>query len=199
MKPVKKNKRGDRGFTLVEIMVSVGIFSLAIIVIGQLFFNAQRAYRILPARSQAIDELSYDLEHISRGLRMAKKAQDFSCLSLLPKANYEKTASGIKFQNLNENGSLDCVEYYLGHPGGVYGSNGALMERRSGATQNFNLPLTSPQNNVLSFSVADGTSGWGQNDALQPRVTLYLQIKDKEGFVLENQVTISQRDLDITE
>ncbi len=179
-------------------MVSITIFLLAIASIGQLFAYAQRAHRALLARSQAVDELSYDLEHISRGLRMAKKSQDSLCLSA-PKMNYETTANGIKFQNLKSDGTYDCIEYYLGYPGGDYGANGAIMERRAGASQNFDLSLTSPQNNVLIFSVADGIGSWSQTDNMQPRVTLHIKIEDSQGSVLQNQITVSQRDLDITE
>jgi len=123
MEPTKcqnKCKRDPaRGFTLVEMMVTLAIFSLVMITVAGLFSRALLAHRVILARSQMLGESSYNLEHIGRGLRMAKKSPDGSCLSAKG-LNFEKTArGGVKFQNLNSSGTTDCVEYYLGHPGGT--------------------------------------------------------------------------------
>jgi len=186
-----------RGFTLVEMMVSVAIFSLIMGVIAQLFFYALRAHRIILAKSQVIGEMSYNLEHISRGLRMAKKTQNSACLSAKG-MNFEKTArGGIRFQNVNFAGQAECAEYYLGHPADYPEGIIALMEYRAGPDRTFDLPLTSPAINVLEFAIAE--YGWDQSDRLQPRVTVHIKALGKEGQMMENQLTVSQRDLDIHE
>jgi len=201
MKKLKQNqKNGSRdqeGFTLVELLVSMAVFSLVMGVVMQLFFYSMRSHRIILAKSQMIGEMSYNLEHISRGLRMAKKSQDTSCLSAKG-MNFEKTAgAGIKFQVMDSSGRLNCVEYYLGHPVDYPQGVNALMEHRVNASQDFYLPLTSPVINVLEFAIAD--YGWDQNDQLQPRATIHIKIQGKENQVLENQITVSQRDLDVQE
>lgn len=177
------------GFTLVEIMVSLAIFSLVIAVVLQLFFYAGRAHRIILAKSQIMGEMAYNLEHISRGLRMAKKTQDTDCLSEKG-LNFEKTvAGGIKFQTVNSSGQVECVEYYV--------SNGVLMEHRRNPEREFDLPITSPAISVSQFSIAE--YGWPQSDRLQPRVTLHIKMEGRENQSMENQITVSQRDLDIGE
>lgn len=192
------------GFTLVEILVSITVFLLAISVAMQLFFYSTRAYRRLLAHSELMGESSYVLEHISRGLRMAKKSQTGgTCLAALGQ-NFESNAAGeIKFQNsniiaTNPTDEIDCVEYYLGHPANYPSGTIALMERRSKPLPNPNsidLPLTSPQTTILEFSIIG--SGWNQTDNLQPRVTLYIKMQGKENVAAENQITISMRDIDI--
>ena len=186
-----------RGFTLVEMIVTLAIFSLIMVAVAGLFFHALRAHRTILAKSQMLGESSYNLEHIGRGLRMAKKSPDAGCLSVKG-LNFEKTArGGVKFQNLNSSGTTDCVEYYLGHPGGSYGANGALMESRANAERSFDLPLTSPAVDVASLAVYD--YGWAQNDDLQPRTTIHIQMRGHQNQIMDHQITISQRDLDVEE
>lgn len=201
MEPMRcqnKFKRGPaRGFTLVEMIVTLAVFSLIMVAVAGLFFHALRAHRAILARSQMLGESSYNLEHIGRGLRMAKKSPDGSCLSSKG-LNFEKTArGGVKFQNLNSSGTTDCVEYYLGHPGGSYGANGALMESRTNTERSFDLPLTSPAVDVASLAVYD--YGWAQNDDLQPRTTIHIQMRGHQNQIMDHQITISQRDLDVEE
>jgi len=201
MEPTKcqnKFKRDPaRGFTLVEMVVTLAVFSLIMIAVTGLFFHALRAHRVILAKSQMLGEAAYNLEHISRGLRMAKKTSDNGCLSG-KNLNFEKTArGGVKFQNLNTSGTMDCVEYYLGHPGDDYGANGALMESRSNLDRTFDLPLTSPAVNVEAFNVYG--YGWPQNDRLQPRTTISIRIRGRQDQVMNHQITISQRDLDVEE
>lgn len=185
----KTNKTGQQGFTLVEILVSLAIFLLVIAVVLQLFFYAGRAHRIILAKSQIMGEMAYNLEHISRGLRMAKKTQDENCLSEKGR-NFKKTdRGGIKFQAVNSSGQVECIEYYV--------SNGVLMEHRRNSEREFDLPITSPAINVSQFSIAE--YGWLQTDWIQPRVTLRVRMEGKENQSMENQITVSQRDLDIEE
>jgi len=197
-KTSKNNVVGNGGYTLVEMLVSLAIFSMAMTVAAQLFFYSLKAKNMLVAHSQLINEMTYNFEHISRGLRMAKKSTDATCLSASG-LNFEKTATGIKFQNPGLAGGVECVEYYIGnpYPSGV----NALMERRVASAWNFDLPLTSPEINVVSFSVAESPvfSGWSQEDDLQPRVTLYMKAENDQGEVIENQITVSQRDIDVRE
>lgn len=181
---------GRAGFTLVETLVALAVFSLSMGVVTQIFSYSMHIQRFLTAHYQMTNEMSYNLEHISRGLRMAKKSEDALCL---PGAgmNFQQPGphGGIRFLNPKLNGGYECVEYYL--------EGQRLMESRDSAAWNFDLPLTSPDVKILAFTATG--AGWSQEDVLQPRVTIYIKAESKEGEILENQITISQRDIDVNE
>jgi prepilin-type N-terminal cleavage/methylation domain-containing protein len=201
----------NKGFTLVEVLVSLGIFSLVMIVVSQAFMSSLDAKKSLVARSQMINEMSFSLEHISRGIRMAKKSTDTingGCLLAGEHINYElsshtdcqgDTVQGIRFIAPNVTGpatTFDCVDFYKG----CFNGQAALIESRRNLTtgEAFDLPLTSPLTTVIDFSVALDQYGWSQEDIIQPRVTLFIKVQDKEGGLMQAQTTVSQRNPDIT-
>jgi prepilin-type N-terminal cleavage/methylation domain-containing protein len=215
IKKIKIIRKTNKGFTLVEMLVSISIFSMAMTIVAQLFFYSLSAEKRVAAHSQLVNEMSYNMEHISRGIRMVKKiptGQTDGCSALVvPGMNFaldpDPSVSGIIYRNDNTAGGVDCVEYYTCHPGNpCYPTTGysgvtVLMESRMSYTSagvpifNFNLPLTSPKINITNFSVTG--IGWSQTDEAQPRVTLYIQAQNDQKEILKNQVTISQRDIDI--
>ena len=140
------------------------------------------------------DNISYNLEYMSKALRMAAK-DNGNCLSS-GHLNYEITISGngIKFNDYNQ----DCKEFYLNN------DNGKLYE----VMYVSGLPgdpaaLTPDSIIVTSFNV----KGMGLEEPavganrIQPRVTIFLEAKgevvsdpDLEP-IIKTQTTISQRNL----
>ena len=206
LEKLRNETTSHAGFTLVELLVSIMVFSLSMGVISQLFSYSIRAERILVAHSQLINEISYDMEHISRGLRMAKKSViGGNCLSdagvnFEPIYGDDGGIHGIKFQSPkasdvpNAPDTYDCVTYYKGMQDGV----AALMEHRvSSDGSSFDLPLTSPDVELITFNIKN--FGWIQGDDLQPRVTFILEMKGRENQSIKIQTTVSQRDADVNE
>jgi prepilin-type N-terminal cleavage/methylation domain-containing protein len=200
------SNRRDRqeGFTLVEMMVSMMIFSLAMTIVGQLFFYSLKMQRQMAARTKLINELAYSMERISRGLRMAQKDAAGACIAQNENYEWSEDAYGdhIKFQTPDTSfvsgTPIDCVEYYLGHPAGYPTGVVALLEARhneGGAFSDFTLPLTSPGVDIQSFAVKQ--YGWSQDDTVQPRVIIHIKALDPMGQELEVQMTVSQRNIDI--
>ena len=216
-KKIKIIRETNKGFTLVEMLVSISIFSMTMTIVAQLFFYSLSAEKRVTSHSQLVNEMSYNMEHISRGIRMAKKIStgksDSCSLLVVPGVNFapdpDPSISGIIYRNVNPAGGVDCVEYYACHPGNPcyptagYSAVTVLMESRASYTSagvplfNFNLPLTSPKIDITGFNVVGG--GWSQTDELQPRVTIYIQAQNDQKEILKNQVTISQRDIDVQE
>lgn len=183
----------NKGFTLIEVVVAVGIFSINVAVLMGFFSQALNSQKKSLANEETIDNLSYILEYTSRSLRMAKKDDigGVNCLSG-DRVNYEVTRSGngIKFRNYKD----ECQEFFL--------EGGRLKEwKKVGAqeTENF---FTAQNITVNSFQIGPTTS-WDQGDNEQPRVTLFIQVqneKDQWGsspLVFSVQTTISQRNLDV--
>lgn len=171
------------GFTLVEVLVATFIFSLIIATTAGVFVSGLRAQDLSLERNQLLDQMSYTMEYLSRALRMAKKDLNNDC-NIGAKMNYGPAlhGPGIRFLNYKN----ECQEFYL---------DGTILKEEVGSQIS---PLTSPDFEVTSFKIGPSDS-WDQDDDLQPRVTLFLEIKakGKETPKLQLQTTISQRNLDI--
>lgn len=181
-----KFKNNSAGFTVIEIIVAIAMFSLVSAAALGIFTSTMKAQKRILANQELIDQTSYVLEYMSRSLRMAiKDDKDFgsgtdNCLSG-NKANYEinPATGGIRFRNYND----ECQEFYL--------ESGRLMENNGSV-----LPLTSADLTVDKFQVSG--AGWGQGDNLQPSVTIFLEISGKDQTKMIIQTIISQRNLDVT-
>lgn len=187
----------NKSFTLVEILVAAGIFSVIIVITSTLFISAIRIQKKSLATQELLDQTSYAMEYMSRALRMAKKDTAGECIP--QKTNYNIPYPGdssIRFLNYENK----CQEFFRLSPYGIY----QIVERKS--TDNTAVRLQSPVTltstdlNVVRFSIGPGSGirGWSQTDTLQPRVTIYLDINGKEETNIKIQTTVSQRDLDVT-
>lgn len=181
-----KNQK-NKGFTLVEILVSVAIFSSVVVVATNIFTISIAAQRKILAQQEITDQVSYAVEYIGRAIRMAQKETSGACLSSIG-SNYQLTYSGngIKFNTSNGN----CWEFWLDT------GNSQLMVKQG----SISFPLSSPKIKVTSFKVQ--LAGEGQGDNIQPKVTLFLTVKgggDKPEAQpeIEIQTTVSQRNFDI--
>jgi len=206
-----------RGFTLIEIMVSITVFSIIISSIAGIFVTSIREQRRTLNSQILLDQTSYVLEYTSRSLRMARKqiAEETPwCLSQaglnyeIPSApiDYringdENLGTGIRFINqLQKKGNYyDCEEFYL--------ENGQLKYKKDANdppnSKTFNLTSDALNITSLKFFLSGKYQGNElQPDYLQPTVTLFLEVESKGGSVgtqpkIKIQTTISQRMLDI--
>jgi len=190
-----------KGYTLIEVLVAVGIFTIVIAAPTGFFVGSLKGQLKTLASQKLLDNTSYCLEYISRSLRMAKKELSTdpltACLlqggTALYGYNYQITrgGDGLKFKNYKD----ECQEFFL--------ADGRLKEwkkRPSGETSEDY--LTSEDLEIISFKIGP-TESWGQDDTDQPRVTLFLKIKGGKGQMeelrplIKIQTTISQRNLDV--
>jgi len=193
-----------RGYTLIEVMVAVGIFTIVIAAPTGFFVSSLKGQQKALASQEVLDETSYALEYISRSLRMAKK--ELNCESKLTPntcvclknagygTNYEliheDEKKGIKFTNYRN----QCQEFFLDI------NDNRLKEVKDGGEA---IPLTSDDLEIVSFKIVPQDS-WGQNDNKQPKITLFLEVKGIESArpelqpKIQIQTTISQRNLNVT-
>lgn len=179
----KRDKLTVSGFTLVELLVAVMIFSIAIAgILGVFNYTVKSQSKVLDSQ-EVLDQASYVMEYMSRSVRMAKKDEAGACITA--GKNYDDpsgNSSSIKFWSYNE----QCQKFYL---------DGDRLKEEKGGIVNF---LTSSNLNVnsIKFNIAgDGT------DNEQPKVTVFLDI-EKAGAIsgdagIKIQTTVSQRNLDI--
>lgn len=185
------------GFTLVEMLVAIFIFALVVGAVVGLFISGIRGQRNALATQRLLDQTSYNLEYMSRALRMALKEgqQDVGdCLSQ-DGLNYQIIDNHLRFINHLEED--DCQEFYRVDNGP---DEGRLKQIKGIGASEEELFLTSDNLEVTSLKF--NLSGESQSDTNQPRVTISLKLKGKGPSIeampeIHIQTTISQRNLDV--
>jgi type II secretory pathway component PulJ len=178
------------GYTLIEILVAVALFFIIAAGPTSFFIFSLRGQTRALASREIVDNSSYSLEYISRALRMAKKDLTGNCIGI--GTNYENPGGNISTIRLLNYHDI-CQEFSL--------VDGRLQERKSidETYTNFEgfLPLTSDDLEVTSLKFQ--LSGLGQDDDLQPRITMLLELikKSQPESKIITQTTVSQRNLDV--
>ena len=180
---MKKN-----AFTLIEVLVAVGIFSLVMGMVSAILLSAISLQRKNLAIQRLLDQTSYVLEYMSRTLRVAKKQTPDLTPCISQNYNYEITRGGygIKFIDKQD----VCHEFY-------WDTSSKQLKEARGTQEGV---LTPEELEVTDFKI--NLSGEYGGDERQPRVTILLQIKGRRGMIeefpeIKIQTTISQRKLDI--
>ncbi len=193
-----KNKK-NKGFTLIELIMGITIFLLVLGGLVGVFIYSLRLQRKILKKQQVLAEVAlFDMEFMTKNLRMAKRQEDETCLS--PDIFYESIngGEGIKFLNkLQEEGdTAPCQSLFLAEESG----RGVLKYCMDEACVNDGgssaYSLTSPDIDVLEldFLIQGQVSG----DELQPKVTITIKFTHKDfDEVIFLQTTVSQRNLDI--
>ncbi len=169
----------NKGFTLVEILIAMTIFSIVITSALGLFGSAFHYQRVSLDSAYLLNSASYITEYISRALRMAKKDIGGICIS--SKYNFENPGgdtSRVRFLNYND----ECQEFYL--------AGNVLKVEKEGVGQDLTPSGLTVEN--LHFEII----GESQDDKIQPRVSFNLKLKNNDQE-LNFQTTVSQRDLDV--
>jgi len=193
LKKILIHFKNQRGFTLVEMLVTALIFSIIIGTTVGVFVSVIRIQRYNLTYHQLLAQTSYAIEYMARAIRMAKKESPaLGCLSS-DTLNYERkdipttSIPGLMFRN------------YKGVCKGFFLQDGQLKEYEKGRTDPI-LPLTSANFDLISLGFE--VTGESDSDTLQPRVTVFMEIRGEgsafqPGPRIRIQTTISQRNLDI--
>ena len=185
----------NKGYTLIEVLVSVAIFGVVLAGPTGLFVLSLRNQNMSLALGETIDNTSHAVEYISRALRMARKDRTGDCIT--QNYNFENPgADTSKIRFLNYQGF--CLEFSLDE------TTNQIMQKKSTDETNANFDsgafLTSDDLEIDSFQFL--ILGGGQYDNIQPRVSMVFHIaKGSAGTDLPDinvQTTISQRNLDVT-
>ncbi|MEA3292914.1 MAG: prepilin-type N-terminal cleavage/methylation domain-containing protein [Patescibacteria group bacterium] len=179
----------SNGFSLVEVLVTLFVFSLIITITMGIFVSVLKMQKRAQSAIKISNEASYAMEYMSRAIRMAQYDENGNCGANL---NYEKTSDGIKFKGYDGKCRQFSCELDSGGTN-VYRlkeiiDNGGVLQ------ENY---LTSSELNIVSFNVGP-EYGWNPTDDIQPRITISLEIKGitKNPAELKIQTTLSQRNID---
>ena len=209
----------NRGFTLIEIIVSMAVFLLVAGMAVSIFISIVTQQRRILSEQQLINQTSYVLEYMSKALRMAGIDDEFgSCIQddfggvyangiyVLTRQDTsgELLYKGIRFKDASA-GDI-CHEFFLDVDEGV------LKEiKSSGGFVNINtgdaVALTSERIKINSIEFRiNGESGLTLNhyvlgdDDTQPRITIFMEVQIP-GLPAKTakkiQTTVSLRNLNI--
>lgn len=164
MRIINKNK--ERGLTLIELIVAIGIFGLVMTVVFGVFGLALTSQRRIIALKNVEDNTRFAVELMAREIRTGK--------------NFSGGIGSLSFVNAKG----ESIIYRL---------NNNTVEKSSDGGTSF-LPVTGPETTIdyLNFYLAGQAAG----DGLQPRVTITVGATSRinnQSANLKIQITISQR------
>lgn len=151
-----------RGFTLIEIVVAIGIFSIASVIISAIYLNANNLHQQTAIFQRLQNDGRYMVEKITREIRAreikypveASQSQDH--LDFLKDENGEEVSIALSADNKN-------LEYSV-----------------NGASANLNADDVEMAD-VKFYIIPNQENLWGSDPLTnkQPRVTLFLKLKNK--------------------
>jgi len=167
---LNKNKGAQAGFSLVEVIISIFVFSLLLIVVSSIFVQTLKLQRRGFAAQKVQENSLFILETMAKEIRVSRVANQNAC---------------------------DLTQLTITHPQQgtiIYtfvGASGTVQKTIGGQT--FTISSSSVIFRRLSFCVV----GSGASDGLQPRVTVIARVEDTKGDLpipFDLQTTISSRE-----
>ncbi len=190
--------QGERGVTIVELLVSVAIFSLVAMVSVTALINTMEINKGNQAFKTSFDNLTFALDSMSRNIRLGSS---YYCSQAVDTQSYTApsqpaTSVGGVTQDCPSGGiHLSFLDFQVTNQVDVYQlHNGAIEELYRGPTGNASyIPITAPQINVtnLTFYV-NGSTQCGFGPSVRMVVAGTVTVGDQtRSFNLEN--FLSQR------
>ncbi|MDD5032472.1 MAG: prepilin-type N-terminal cleavage/methylation domain-containing protein [Patescibacteria group bacterium] len=103
--------KNQKGFTLLEILVSLSLFTLAIILATSMYSLSQRSYNKGAGKGELVQNARVSLDRISRELR-----QSVDIVTVLPETDsnpLNPPAAEIFFQDGHDASQITYLRYYL--------------------------------------------------------------------------------------
>ena len=186
-----------KGFTLIEVMVSVSIFTMVMLVATGSVFSIVSANQKTHAIKSVMTNLNFALESMMRDIRLGYR---YACGSGVPLSSSADCSVGgdvFRFKanrDINGDGNFnsadinDQIEYSL--------SNGQIMKKvYDNTTTSF--ALTAPEVHVTSLMFY--VTGSGSSDGKQPKVVITVNGYSGTGNLQSDfniQTTVSERAID---
>lgn len=199
-KYISIQKNTEKGFTLIEMMVAVSIFSIVMLVAVGALLTIVDANRKAQAIKSVTNNLNFALESMSRTIRTGTSYYCGDSSDLPPISGISNCPSGGELIAFEKSGGIksdpnDQVVYRL-NAVDFNGTPHGQIERSTDAGFNF-VPITDSQVDItkLEFHVVGSSS----SDEFQPRV--FIVIKGVTGLARSRtefnlQTTVTQRLLD---
>jgi prepilin-type N-terminal cleavage/methylation domain-containing protein len=193
--------RNNSGFTLVEMIVAVGLFAVVMLVCVGSLLALVGANRKVQALQSVMNNLNITLDGL---LRAARMGTIYYCGNSVP------SGTGLLPQDCGSGGSVFAFQPYGNSQSGNpwiyrYDSTTKQLYRRQGGLSE--IPITSPQVTIdsMTFYVTGSTRGCDTNGPcvpVQPKVVIVIKgtapvLNSKARSSFHIQVTATQRVLDL--
>lgn len=180
-----KRRRGNTGFTLIEMMVAVALFAIVMLIAGATLLSLVYANRKAQALQSVMNNLNISLDDMVRSVR---EGSNYRCGG--ESSSYGDCAQGgslmyfTPFGSPADNQPADDWGYVY-DSGGTYCGKGRLCESEKGSPW---IPITSPQVQIqtMVFYVV-GTKPASQGGTAQPKIIF--TIKGQAGAQASTQTT----------
>lgn len=181
----RKKQKCNKGFTLIEMLVSVAIFSIVLIIALGAILTVLDSNRKAQTLTSVINNLNFTLEAMTRSIKTGVEPST---------AGGILTVQGIDLSA----GTFDREEIRYKRLEDADGK-GSIGRCKGTDCTNF-VSITAPEVDVETFIVIPN-NGYDTNDSIQPRTMLYVEgsvfISDKIQSRFRIQTSISQRRLDV--
>ncbi|MCX6790871.1 MAG: prepilin-type N-terminal cleavage/methylation domain-containing protein [Candidatus Gribaldobacteria bacterium] len=183
------------GFTLLELLIAMVIFSIIIIAFVALFLSAIKEQRKILNLNNLINSTSYSLEYMDRAIRMARKdvSANSECVGATAgyKYNFGTSTPAVTLRFLTFDNK--CWEFSKQGDQLVVKKSNDIKRSGLGAAETLT-PI-----DLVVKTVSFEVLGDGQAEDKQPKVTLNLIMNTKDNPAQERifQTTISQRNLNV--
>ena len=186
---IKNNKKGNKGFTLIELMVSISIFAIVLVISMGAILTVVDANRKARTLSEVMNNVTFTFESITRTIKTG--------------ANPSKVGSSLRIDGIPPipNGDFSRVPIYYRR--GQESDGRGYIERCveisgvSCSSSSSYKKITAPEVDVKRFNFYIKGVGAG----LQPRINMQIQGTAKASEKIQSdfsvQTTISQRNLNI--
>lgn len=184
---IQNSKFHPRGFTLVEMIVAISLFTVVLFIATSAFLSIVNADRKSRSVRIAIDNLNLALEDMTRKI---KTGTTYNCADLdFGSTVNDCPAGGASLLFTNQDGTR--ARYYW------YSANKAIMRTIGTVTQRVTSPeITITKLNFIVSGSAVGVSGGG-TDTTQPMVVINIEGSVGTNLPIKLQATVTQRAYDI--
>lgn len=177
---------GEQGFTLVEVMTTILLFSIIMTAVGNIFVQVMKSQRRGFAGQLVQENVTFALESMAREIRVSKLCSDITC-----------TTEGMSSYDCSTGFSNDL---FINHPvnGPVRYTINSNRIMRISAAQGSSTYITSAEVAFTRFHFC--VSGGGATDNEQARVAILMKAESvpttaTNKFSVDVQTTVTLRDL----
>ncbi len=184
----KSNIKNNRGFTLIEIMVSVSIFSVVMLMVSSAIYTVFDSNRKSQSLRAVMDNLNLSLEAMTRTIRFGK---DYHCdITVVPNTTPRDCAGGASSIAITDSSGNRVV----------YKMVGTRIARTINGGSDVFVTGADVTISTTTFRVLGSSPYSNGSDLFQPRVIIVVdgyagsKSTSRSTFVLET--TVSQRQFD---